>query len=54
MKVYKDLKDENVLRLFRPEMNMKRFKKSAKRLSLPVNLVIFIISFIYVFVCQVF
>ncbi|RIA82558.1 aminotransferase [Glomus cerebriforme] len=33
LKAYKD-KDSNI-RLFRPELNMKRFKKSAARLSLP-------------------
>lgn len=37
MKAYKDLLDDRVLRLFRPEMNMDRFKKSAERLSLPVS-----------------
>lgn len=37
MKAYKDSKDENVLRLFRPEMNMDRLFKSAQRLSFPVK-----------------
>ena len=37
MKAYKDLKEENILRLFRPEMNMDRFLKSAQRLAFPVN-----------------
>ena len=36
LKAYKD-KDGNI-RLFRPDMNMKRFKKSAARISLPVSL----------------
>lgn len=36
LKAYKD-KDGNI-RLFRPDMNMKRFKKSATRLTLPVSL----------------
>ncbi len=33
MKAYKD--KNNDIRLFRPEMNIKRFKKSCERLALP-------------------
>lgn len=35
MKAYKTIKDSNDLRLFRPELNMKRLKDSMDRLSLP-------------------
>jgi len=37
MKAYKTIKDSNDLRLFRPELNMKRLKDSMERLSLPGN-----------------
>jgi branched-chain amino acid aminotransferase len=36
LKAYKD--KEGNIRLFRPDMNMKRFKMSAARLTLPVSL----------------
>lgn len=35
MKAYRDAKSADIFRLFRPEMNMERFNKSAVRLSLP-------------------
>lgn len=35
MKAYKSLSNPNDLRLFRPELNMKRLKNSMERLSMP-------------------
>lgn len=35
MKAYKTIKDSSDLRLFRPELNMKRLKDSMTRLSMP-------------------
>ncbi|KAL7539815.1 hypothetical protein ACHAXR_009621 [Thalassiosira sp. AJA248-18] len=37
MKAYKSISDSSDLRLFRPEMNMKRLKDSMDRLSMPGN-----------------
>ncbi len=38
MKAYRSVKKEGQILLFRPEMNMKRMKISAKRICLPVCL----------------
>ena len=35
MKAYKTINDESDLRLFRPDLNMKRLKNSMERLSMP-------------------
>jgi branched-subunit amino acid aminotransferase/4-amino-4-deoxychorismate lyase len=35
MKAYKSINDESDLRLFRPELNMKRLKDSMARLAMP-------------------